>query len=169
MADEVTTLNNLLVNEIGSQIDFLGNLDPGTDQHEKCVKDISILYKVYNDENDLANKYEEINNRKTADEARTATENDRLKFEKEKLEFEKEKLEFEKEEAAKNEKKDKKVFIADTVKFGVETLVKVVIFGITVWVNLSMFHTGIKFEETGSITSKMFGNFLNKKRPTMVD
>lgn len=162
MADEVTTLNELLVNEIGSQIDFLQNQDPGTDTHEKCVKDISTLYKVYNEENDLANKYEELQNKKITDEART-------KLEEERLEFEKQKLEYEQNQAIKTEEKEKKQKIIDLVIFGVEQVVKIGTLIVPLMFYRRMFREGIEFEQTGSVSSKFFGNLINKQKPTRVD
>lgn len=162
MADEVTTLNELLVNEIGSQIDFLQNQDPGTETHEKCVKDISILYKVYNEENDLANKYEDIQARKAADEART-------ELEKEKLEFEKEKLKYEQTQAVKTEEKEKKQKVTDLVVFGIEQVVKIGTLIVPLMFYRRMFREGIEFEQTGSVSSKFFGNLINKQKPTRVD
>ena len=162
MADEVVTLDSLLVDEIGSQIDYLKELTPGTEAHEKCVKDISTLAKIHNEGYDLQNKYEEVCNRKAADEARE-------ELEKEKLEFEKEKLKFEQNQAEKTESKEKKQKIYDIIMFGIEQGVKIASLVVPLMFYRRMFREGIEFEQTGSVSSKFFGNFLSKQKPNRVD
>lgn len=161
MAEEAT-LNELLVNEIGSQIDFLSNLDPGTDQHEKCVKDIATLYKVFNEEGELSNKYAEIEARAKVDEAKAEIEREKLNLEKERLAFEKEKANA---EGLASEKQKK----TDLILFGIEQGIKILAIVVPLKFYRRIFEEGIAFETNGSVSSKFFGNFINKMKPTKVD
>lgn len=161
MAEEVT-LNNLLVNEIGSQIDFLSNMDPGTEGHEKCCKDIATLYKIYNEEAEIGNKYAEIDARVKADEAKAEIEREKLNLEKERLEFEKEKANADGLAAEKQKK-------TDLILFGIEQGIKILAIIVPLKFYRRIFEEGIAFETNGSVSSKFFGNFINKMKPTKVD
>lgn len=119
----MTTIINLLDNEIVRRLNGLTELEDGSKEMGAAIEDIEHLFK--------------------------------MRMEERKQDSEDQARESEKLENICREKERSKRFKLDVAGLGVPIL----FYGI--WMIL-----GFKFEETGSITSKTFMNFINKLKPT---
>jgi len=134
-----------LEEKIQQVADGLNGLEPGSVEHQRCVEDYTKLYKTGLEERRCLTDYE-----------------DRIS----KLELEKEKLDAEKEAREKQEAEAKK---EKMINFGF----RAVEVGLTVaqlCLTCKWLSNGLKFEETGSFTSKSpmwlrsISNLFNKKK-----
>lgn len=125
----------------------------------------SVIYKKLEEVERMS---AEDNNYKAAVDAVVAMEKARaealkleeeLELEKQKLELEKEKLELEKNKAAEEQKGAKTDRIINGVAKAAEIAVPALLYSV-------LFTRGLKFEQTGSVTSGFFRGLITKIRPT---
>jgi hypothetical protein len=131
-------IKDLLSEEIKTELTNLPNLNYGSKERVAAVNDLTNLYKLRIEEAKLELDSEERYN-KRIDEFDAREEESKLK-----------------ERQFKEQVKERRL------KIGVEVAGIVLPLGVYCY----QFFKGLKFEETGTVTSKFFGNLLNRFKPT---
>ena len=136
---EEKNVDELLSEEIAAQIKALSDLQSGTKEKSTAIDDLTKLYKLRIEENKSVWDADEKYNRRMMDGESVTKDND----------F--------KERQIAEQVKDRyfRVGIA-----AAELLIPLMCYGI--WMN-----KGFRFEETGTISSQVFRNLINRFRPTM--
>lgn len=136
--DEKKTVDELLNEEIESEIRALSELEPGSDEKTAAIDDLTKLYKLRIEENKSSWDADDKYNRRIMDE-KSSEKDDEIK-----------------KKQIEEQIKDRyfKVGIA-----AAELMVPLMFYGI--WMN-----KGFRFEETGTITSSTFKGLINRFRPT---
>lgn len=159
MEEDKVSLEELLGNAIADKIEQMSQFEPGSKEEAILAKDIAVMYDQLTKSAEAGFKIEEVN-AKFEFEAKKFEEE--MKLKREQFEFEKQKAEEEKAAAKKDRKLD---WIFKGVTIGVSVagiIVPLVCYN--GWMN-----KGLKFEETGSLTSATFRGFWGKIKPTKVD
>ena len=136
--DEKKTVDELLNEEIESEIQALSELEPGSDEKSAAIEDLTKLYKLRIEENKSSWDADDKYNRRIMDE-KSSEKDDEIK-----------------KKQIEEQVKDRyfKVGIA-----AAELMIPLMFYGI--WMN-----KGFRFEETGTITSSTFKGLINRFRPT---
>ena len=135
---EETNIEELLSEEIASQIKALSCLQSGSKERSTAIDDLTKLYKLRIEENKNAWDVDDKYNRRLMDERSVAKDDD----------F--------KERQIAEQVKDRYFRVGIAVA---ELLIPLMCYGI--WMN-----KGFKFEETGTFTSSTFKGLINRFRPT---
>lgn len=130
-------LREMLGEEIKAEIQNLSELEPGSDEKSKAIDELSKLYRL---------KIEEIKADAEREDARTRNE-----LEREKLNLEIER----KESQRKADKLDRWLNVGVQAGLGVISLI-----AYDIW-----HRRGLKFEETGTVTSPQTRNLISKMLP----
>lgn len=131
-------IEKLLSEEIATQIQALSGFEPGSKEKSAAIDDLVQLYKLRIEENKSIWDADEKHNSRIADN-----------------------------EAKVREEEIKRQQISEQIKdqyfkagiAGAELVVPLIFYGI--WMN-----KGFRFEETGTISSQVFRNLINRFRPT---
>lgn len=156
---EMVDINELLKIEIGAQIEYLNELEPGTEKHTAAVNDLTKLYNAYNGMLETEGKFQ----------------SDMAKLDAEKEQFEKEmelkEKQFQEELKAKEEaeKKEKDASLWDKIFKGGEVVLRAAAILVPLWFYRKMFTTGLKFEETGTIAAQENKWLFSKFKPNKLD
>lgn len=157
--EQMVDINELMKGEIEAQIEFLNELEPGTEKHGSAVTDITKLYNSYNSMLDT--------------EGRFQTEMAKIEAQKEQFEKEMELKEkqFQEELRARSEdeKKEKEASFCDKIWKACEIALKLAGIALPLWFYRKMFVTGLKFEETGTISAQETKWFMQKMKPNKLD
>lgn len=131
-------IEKLLSEEIATQIQALSGFEPGSKEKSAAIDDLVQLYKLRIEENKSIWDADEKHNSRVAD--------NKAKVREEEI----------KRQQISEQVKDRyfKAGIA-----GAELIVPLIFYGI--WMN-----KGFRFEETGTISSQVFRNLINRFRPT---
>ena len=154
MAD-ANNIGELLADEIKSEIDNLGSLEPGSDEHSKAVESLTKLYKL---------RIEEIKNEMELDEKRDRRlmEDEQAKKDAElkTQQFEAD-IEFRERELALKDSQDHGLIFDLAIGIGVPLLLKLIdTIAYDKWYN-----RGLIFEKTGTITAHMTKGLVTKMTP----
>lgn len=131
-------IEELLSEEIAEQIKALSGLESGSKEKSTAIDDLTKLYKLRIEENKSEWDADEKYNSRIADS-----------------------------EAKKRDEEFKQQQISEQIKdryfragiAGAELIIPLIFYGI--WMN-----KGFRFEETGTISSQVFRNLINRFRPT---
>ena len=135
---EEKTIDELLNEEIADEIKALSELEAGSDEKSAAIEDLTKLYKLRIEENKSSWDADDKYNRRIMDE-KSNDKDDEIK-----------------QKQLEEQVKDRyfKVGIA-----AAELMIPLMFYGI--WMN-----KGFRFEETGTISSQVFRNLINRFRPT---
>lgn len=153
MAEE---LKELLEEEIKSEIEYLNELDPGSDEHSKAVESIAKLYKLKMEETKTNLEFEDKSERRIAEKEQL-----NLDYKFKEKQYDNEVLIREQDDKLKRSQLGEQV--KDRYfKLGIE------IAGIVLPLMFyaSWMRKGFKFEETGTFTSTTFRGLFNRFKPT---
>lgn len=131
-------IEKLLSEEIATQIQALSEFEPGSKEKSAAIDDLVQLYKLRIEENKNIWDADEKHNSRIADNEAKAREE----------EIKRQQL---------SEQIKDRYFKAGIA--GAELVVPLIFYGI--WMN-----KGFRFEETGTISSQVFRNLINRFRPT---
>lgn len=130
-------IKNLLGEEIKKEINNLSSLDDATEKKSKAIDDIAKLYKLKLEQDKIEAELEDSRNRH---------------------ELEKEAKD---DERVSREEQRKKINLDRVIDVGLQVLT--VVGG---WIAYDIWHRrGLKFEETGSVTSPFTRNLMTKMLP----
>ena len=135
---EEKNIEELLSEEIAAQIKALSDLQSGSKEKSTAIDDLTKLYKLRIEENKSIWDADEKHNSRIADNEAKAREE----------EIKRQQL---------SEQIKDRYFKAGIA--GAELVVPLIFYGI--WMN-----KGFRFEETGTISSQVFRNLINRFRPT---
>lgn len=160
----------LLDKEIKSQIEKLGTLEPGTEDHAKVVDSLVKLQKLDNENykarTDADNKYYDREFSKETKSKELELKEKELELKGAELELKSRQLDDEvlnrNNENVMKAQQMKDERIGTYIRAGVE------VGGLLVpaFVYMVLFHKGLKFEETGTVASSMVRNLMGKFKPT---
>ena len=152
MNDEI---RDLLEEEIKSEIKGLASLEPGSDEHSTAVESVSKLYKLKIEETKSQWDNDEKYNRRLMDKEQSCLD---TKMKERQMDSDddarKQELEFKRKQLHKD------IWVI-SISCGVQLLGSVIsIAAYNTWLN-----RGLKFEETGTITTPETKNLLSKMIP----
>lgn len=149
-------IKSLLDEEIVSEIEELGSLTPGSNEHTAVIDSLVKLYKLRIEETKNEMDFEEKSERRKMEEEQYDADLEMKKHqigETESADYDDRRL---KEEQLKEQIKDR------YFRLGVEAAgIILPLMFYAIWMN-----KGFKFEETGTFTSTTFRGLFNRFRPT---
>lgn len=166
-------LRKLLDSEIASEIKNLGSLKPGTDDHSIAVDSVAKLYKLRleDDRNEKEFERRKAELEQSAKQNEMESERRKAEFEESvkqnEREFEQHKVEFEetiKQNEADNKNKDAQLEEAKFDRyFRVGSMVAITMIEMLAYGH--WYKKGLKFEETGTLTSPTMKGVISKFNP----
>lgn len=145
-------IKKLMDKEIISQIKALGTIQSGSQEHTAAVKDLTALYEA------------RINEEKVQLDAEDKREKREMEREQHRADEALKKSQADGEAAARERELQLKEAQLDDQKIGrlMQAGIAMVELGLPLMCYGHWFRKGLKFEETGSITSSMMRNLINK-------